>query len=77
VGSNPTPSASISGRNILRPLETAQKYVINTGVRAQTSALRRTDRDPKFCLSDSFSPKLPTTRIQYRTRKRLILNRFS
>jgi hypothetical protein len=66
--SNPTPSANLSARNILRPLATAQKYSINTGVRTQTSALRRTGRDPKFCLPDGFSPKLPTARIQYGTR---------
>jgi len=54
-----SPSASLSTSNILRWLASPQKSPINTGLRAQTSGLQRTSRDPKFSLSGPFFSKAP------------------
>jgi hypothetical protein len=54
----------------------ALKSPITAGFARKTSALRRAGRDLKFSLLGRISPNLPTARIWYGTRKRLILNRF-
>jgi hypothetical protein len=46
-------------KNSLSPY-TRAKSSINTGLRTQTSGLRRTGRDAKFCLSGRFSLNLRT-----------------
>ena len=63
LDSSSSPSANASSSKILCRLTSAQKSPINTGLRTQTSGLRRTGGDPKFSLSGRFSPNLRTLRI--------------
>ena len=62
------PSASRTARNILCRLARAEKSPINTGLRAQTSGLRHTRREPKFVLSGRLSPNLWTSPFGSRCR---------
>jgi hypothetical protein len=55
-----TPSASPSACNILSGLADATRSPTTAGLRAQTSALRRVGRDPKFSLLAPSSPDLRT-----------------
>ena len=63
-----TPSASRTARNILCRLASAKQSSINTGFRAQTSALRDPGGDPKFRLSGCLSPNLWTSPFGSRCR---------